>query len=64
MTMKKWCDDLFTWAIFNLVVALCWAGAEYYYEGAVVPSDVDTVIGMLLAWYMTQDYNRRIKKEG
>ena len=31
MTMKKWCDDLFTWAIFNLVVALCWAGAEYYY---------------------------------
>lgn len=61
--MKKWSNDLLTWAIFNLIIALCWAGAEYYIDGAVVPQTVDTLVGMLLGWYMTQDYNRRIRKE-
>ena len=61
--MKKLIDDLFTWSLILFVIALCWAGAEYYYEGGVNPSTVDTGVAMILAWYMTQDYNRRIRKE-
>lgn len=61
--MKKLIDDLFTWSLILFVIGLCWAGAEYYFEGSVNPSDVDTAVAMILAWYMTQDYNRRIRKE-
>lgn len=61
--MKKLIDDLCIWTLFLAVIFLCWAGAEYYFEGGVYPSDVDTVVGAILAWYMTQDYNRRIRKE-
>ena len=61
--MKKLIDDLCTWVLFLAVIFLCWAGAEYYIEGGVYPSEVDTYVGAILAWYMTQDYNRRIRKE-
>lgn len=61
--MKKLIDDLFTWGLFLFAIGLCWAGAEYYFEGGVNPSTVDTAVAMILAWYMTQDYNRRIRKE-
>jgi len=61
--MKKLIDDLCTWTLFLSVIFLCWAGAEYYFEGSVNPSTVDTGVATILAWYMTQDYNRRIRKE-
>lgn len=61
--MKKLIDNLFAWTLFLVVISLCWAGAEYYYEGSVNPSTVDTVVGMILAWYMVMDYNHRIRKE-
>ena len=60
--MKKLIDDLCTWYVFLAVICLCWAGAEYYFEGGVYPSEVDTVVGAVLAWYMTRDYNHRIRK--
>lgn len=62
--MKKKIDNFCIWTLFLAVICLCWAGAEYYFEGGVNPSSVDTVVAMILAWYMTQDYNRRIRKEG
>lgn len=61
--MKKLMEEYCTWAMFLAVIALCWAGAEYYFEEAVTASIVDTVVAMILAWYMAQDYNRRIRKE-
>lgn len=60
--MKK-LDNFCIWALFLAVICLCWAGAEYYFEDSVNPSYVDTAAAMILAWYMTQDYNRRIHKE-
>lgn len=61
--MKKLIADHCIWVQFLAVIFLCWAGAEYYFEGGVYPSKVDTVVGAILAWYMTKDYNHRILKE-
>ena len=61
--MKKLINDYCTYVVFLSIIFLCWAGAEYYFEGGVHPSSVDTGVGAILACYMTQDYNRRIRKE-
>lgn len=61
--MEKIIDELCAFLLFFVVVCLCWAGAEYYIEGGVYPSTVDTYVASILALYMAKDYTRRIRKE-
>ncbi len=51
-----------TYFLTYLVIALCWVGAEYCFEGVVIPSHIDSFANALLAFYITRDIVRRERK--
>jgi len=63
-TYVKWLDNLLAFCIIFLGIDFLWILMEYVEFGKRMPSVSDTVIGLLFAWVVYNNYKSWGKRHG